>query len=214
MKRPKYNNFDKLAIFSCVVIFLVSLTLSITKGFSSSVLIWGVLLFVSLFLPILRSKALSFFWNKIDLWLSKVKAKREGEIERLKECNFKEERNRDLWLAYGESFCDQPVENTMFNEYIAKQKNTGISKFQFYINVYFLIPRAFSIQVLGIIISSGMSLEPWGHSVEYIMYQKKKWDNKLAFLNYFNPLWWLGFIISPIFFRSANSYARKQLLSV
>ncbi|WP_396586617.1 hypothetical protein [Bermanella sp. R86510] len=214
MERPNYNDFDKFIIFLCLLVFIVILTVSVTKTFNYSVLIWGGLLITSLFLPIIRSKAVTFIWNRVDLWTIKVKAKRQEAIKRLKNNDFEEEINRDLWLAYGELFSDQPVENTMFNSYITKQKNKGISRFRFYLDIYFLIPRAFAFQVLGIVVSSGMSLEPWGHSIEYVMYQKKKWDSKLSVLNYFNPFWWLGFIMFPIFFRRANIYARKQLLSV
>lgn len=214
MERPNYNDFDKFIIFLCSLVFIVALTISITKTFNYSILIWGGLLIISLFLPIIRSKVMTFIWNRVDMWAIKVKEKRQEEIKRLENNGFEEVIDRDLWLAYGELFSDQPVEHSMFNSYIAKQKKSGISRFRFYLDIYFLIPRAFAIQTLGIIVSSGMSLEPWGHSIEYVMYQKKKWENKLSILNYFNPFWWLGFIMFPMFFRRANAYARKQLLFV
>lgn len=214
MERPNYNDFDKFIVFLFSLVFIVTLIISITNTFNYSILIWGGLLITSLFLPFIRSKLTTFIWGSVDTWAIKVKVKRQEEIKRLQNNDFEEVIDRDLWLAYGELFSDQPVKHTMFNSYIAKQKNAGISRFRFYLDIYLLIPRAFAFQTLGIVVSSGMSLEPWGHSIEYVMYQKKKWERKLSILNYFNPFWWLGFIMFPIFFRRANIYARKQLLSI
>jgi len=162
----------------------------------------------------LRRSGIKLVSKVIDIWIFKYREKKSQEIQALRKIGYDDVQERYLWLAYGELFCDQNIKDTMFDSYIAKQKSEGISKFRMLINIYFLIPRAFSFQSLALVVNSGASLEPYGWKPEYVIYQKKKWGRAISLLNFLNPFWWLGFIVSIIYFKKVNSRVKKQLVTV
>lgn len=213
MKNLRYSDFDKFIIFIFGLIFIIALLVSSRNNFSHSAL-WGLLFIATLFLPILRRSGIKLVSKVINIWIFKHREKKSQEIQVLRKIGYDDVQERYLWLAYGELFCDQNIKDTMFDSYIAKQKSEGISKFRLLMNIYFLIPRAFSFQSLALFVTSGASLEPDGWKPEYVMYQKKKWGNAISLLNFLNPFWYVGFIVSVIYFNKVSRRAKKQLLIV
>lgn len=118
-----------------------------------------------------------------------------------------------LWLAFGECFDDRAYEDTLFETNIQKQKKVGITKWQYYFQLYCIIYRAYAFHSLGVYVTSGMSLQYGGYSEKYVNALYNKWKNPLRIIHLINPAWLLAYMTSISYMASFNAKAKAILFN-